>query len=85
MTNAGSYTGVANAKEFEQSHRRVIAQGFDTERWFEEGEAVGTGGILMPEPTRLPPGIIIIASPAACLQNLLRLEADGGSTLRRSK
>jgi hypothetical protein len=56
MTNAGSYTGVANAKEFEQSHWRVIAQGFDTERWFDEGEAVGTGGILMPEPTRLPSG-----------------------------
>jgi hypothetical protein len=46
----------ANAKEFEQPHWKVIARGFETEAWFNDGQAIGTGGILMPEPTRLPPG-----------------------------
>ena len=55
MTNS-AYTGAANAKEFEQPHWRVIAQGFATEIWFNDGQAVGTGGILMPQPTRLPSG-----------------------------
>jgi hypothetical protein len=48
--------GAANAKEFDQPHWRVIAQGFDTERWFNDGQGVGNGGILMPQPTRLPSG-----------------------------
>jgi hypothetical protein len=48
--------GVANSQEFAQPHWRVIAQGFDTETWFADGQGVGTGGILMPQPTRLPSG-----------------------------
>jgi hypothetical protein len=51
-----SYTGAANAEEFAQPHWRVIAQGFDTEKWFTDGQGVGTGGILMPQATRLPTG-----------------------------
>ena len=46
----------ANTKFFEQPHWRVIAAGFDTERWFNDGQAVGTGGIANPQPTRLPTG-----------------------------
>lgn len=45
-----------NAAEFEQPHWRVIAQGLDTERWFADGQGVGTGGILMPKPTSLRAG-----------------------------
>jgi len=56
VTNDPTYTGVANAKEFEQPHWRIIAQGFDTERWFNDGQAVGTGGMALPQPTRLPSG-----------------------------
>ena len=56
MADAPSYSGVANAAEFEQPHWRTIAQGFDTEKWFNDGLAVGTGGIAMPQPTRLPSG-----------------------------
>jgi len=56
MSNRPRYAGPANAEEFEQPHWKVIAQGFDTEKWFEDGQAVGTGGILMPEPTRLQAG-----------------------------
>ena len=51
-----TYAGALNANEFEQPHWRVKAQGFDTDTWFNDGAAVGTGGILMPEPTRLPAG-----------------------------
>jgi hypothetical protein len=51
-----TYTGTANVEQFEQPHWRVIAQGFDTEKWFNDSQAVGTGGILMPQPTRLPTG-----------------------------
>ena len=46
----------ANADVFSQPHWRVIAAGFDTERWFNDGQAVGTGGIVNPQPTRLPAG-----------------------------
>jgi len=45
-----------NADEFEQPHWRVIAQGMDTERWFNDGQGVGNGGIVNPQPTRLPGG-----------------------------
>lgn len=45
-----------NAEAFDQPHWRVIAAGFDTERWFNDGQAVGTGGIVSPRPTRLPTG-----------------------------
>lgn len=48
------YRGAANAVEFDQPHWRVIAQGFRTESWYADGQAVGTGGILAPQPTRLP-------------------------------
>ena len=46
----------ANAKIFEQPHWRVIASGFDTKRWLNDGQAVGTGGIANPQVTKLPPG-----------------------------
>jgi hypothetical protein len=46
----------ANAASFAQPHWRVIAAGFDTERWFNDGQAVGSGGIASPQPTRLPSG-----------------------------
>jgi hypothetical protein len=45
-----------NAACFSQPHWRVIARGFDTERWFEDGQMVGTGGILMPRPVHLRVG-----------------------------
>lgn len=48
--------GPANAEVFDQPHWRVIARGFETERWFNDGQAVGTGGIVNPQPTRLPIG-----------------------------
>jgi hypothetical protein len=41
---------------FSQPHWRVIAQGFETETWFEDGQAVGTGGIMMPKPEDLQIG-----------------------------
>lgn len=46
----------ANAEAFDQPHWRVIAAGFDTERWFADGQAVGTGGIVNPQPTQLRSG-----------------------------
>lgn len=46
----------ANATAFAQPHWRVIASGYDVERWFDDGQAVGTGGILNPQPTRLASG-----------------------------
>ena len=46
----------ANATAFDQPHWRVIARGLDTERWFNDGQGVGTGGIANPQPTRLPAG-----------------------------
>jgi hypothetical protein len=35
---------------FSQAHWEIIARGFDTEKWFNDGQAAGTGGILMPRP-----------------------------------
>jgi hypothetical protein len=46
----------ANAEAFAQPHWRVIARGHDVERWFDDGQAMDTGGILLPQPTRLPAG-----------------------------
>lgn len=46
----------ANAHVFSQPHWRVIAAGFDTERWFHDDQGIGTGGIANPQPTRLPSG-----------------------------
>jgi hypothetical protein len=34
---------------FTQPHWRLIAEGFDTERWFEDGQGVGTGGMFSPQ------------------------------------
>jgi hypothetical protein len=34
----------------------VIASGFQTEAWFSDGQAVGTGGIINPQPTHLHVG-----------------------------
>jgi hypothetical protein len=56
MSDIPRSTGPANSEEFAQPHWRVIAQGFDTETWFNESRAVGTGGILSPQPTRLQAG-----------------------------
>jgi hypothetical protein len=55
-TRHGSHHNYANVAEFEQPHWKVIAAGFDTEKWFSDGLPEGTGGILMPEPTRMPSG-----------------------------
>ena len=33
---------------FDQPHWKVIARGFDTERWFNDRQGIGTGGILSP-------------------------------------
>src|SRR5262245_15932473 len=41
---------------FTQPHWRLIAQGFDTERWFEDGQAVGTGGMFSPQRDHLKTG-----------------------------
>jgi hypothetical protein len=41
---------------FTEAHWRVIASGFQTEDWFNDGQAVGTGGILNPQPTHLRTG-----------------------------
>lgn len=41
---------------FSDPRWRVIAQGFQTEAWLNEGQAVGTGGIRMPQPCRLRTG-----------------------------
>lgn len=46
----------ANAEFFEQPLWRVIAAGFNTERWLNDGQAVGSGGIANPQPTRLLTG-----------------------------
>jgi hypothetical protein len=56
MATATKAGDCANAAEFDQPHWKVIAAGFDTEKWFNYGLAAGTGGILMPQPTRLPSG-----------------------------
>jgi hypothetical protein len=53
---SSSFQGPANAGEFEQPHWKVRARGFDTDAWYGEGQATGTGGIAMPQPTRLPTG-----------------------------
>jgi hypothetical protein len=45
-----------NAACFAEPHWLIIARGFDTEHWFEDSQAVGTGGILMPEPVHLRVG-----------------------------
>jgi hypothetical protein len=46
----------ANGSCFSEPHWRVIAQGFQTEIWFNDGQAMGTGGILNPQPTHLRTG-----------------------------
>jgi hypothetical protein len=45
-----------NAKCFEEPHWLVIARGKEVERWFEDNQVVGTGGILMPQPVHLAIG-----------------------------
>ena len=46
----------ANRHCLMEPHWRVIAQGFQTESWFNDGQAVGTGGIKNPQPISLPTG-----------------------------
>lgn len=46
----------ANENCFTEPHWRVIAQGFQTETWFNDGQAVGTGGIRNPQPISLRTG-----------------------------
>jgi hypothetical protein len=46
-----------NAVCFKQAHWRVIAQGFKVEEWFQDGQAVGTGGIVMPHEEKLRVGL----------------------------
>jgi hypothetical protein len=47
---------VSNEHCFHEAHWRVIASGFQTEAWFNEGQAVGSGGIVNPKPMHLPTG-----------------------------
>lgn len=59
-----------NAHCFDEPHWRVIASGFETETWFNEGQAIGTGGIRNPQPVHLRPRAYYYrfassASPAA--------------------
>jgi hypothetical protein len=49
-------TTALNDSCFSQPHWRVIANGFATESWFNDGQAVGTGGISNPQPMHLPTG-----------------------------
>jgi hypothetical protein len=44
---------VQNDHCFAEPHWRVIASGFQTETWFQDGQAVGSGGIRNPQPTHL--------------------------------
>jgi hypothetical protein len=46
-----------NALCFKQAHWKVIARGLKVEEWFEDGQAVGTGGILMPQEEKLRVGL----------------------------
>jgi len=46
----------ANEHCFSQPHWKVIAGGFDTEKWFGENIGVGTGGIVMPRVVNLRTG-----------------------------
>lgn len=46
----------ANSHCFSEPHWRVIAQGFQTESWFNDGQAVGTGGIRNPQSIHLRTG-----------------------------
>ncbi|MFZ0957536.1 MAG: hypothetical protein WAN60_14405 [Candidatus Sulfotelmatobacter sp.] len=57
MINASLNADCANAIEFKQPHWKVIARGFDTETWFNDGQAKGSGGIIMPAETRMPSGM----------------------------
>jgi hypothetical protein len=45
-----------NAVCFAEPHWEVIARGMDTEKWFNEGQGVGTGGIHTPWRVSLPQG-----------------------------
>jgi hypothetical protein len=45
-----------NGHCFSEPHWRVIAQGFQVETWFNDGQAVGSGGIRNPQPIHLPTG-----------------------------
>ena len=45
-----------NAHCFSEPHWLVIARGKDVEKWFNDDQAVGTGGILSPQPTHLSVG-----------------------------
>lgn len=46
----------ANEHCFCEPHWRVIAEGFQTEAWFHDGQAVGTGGIRRPQVVHMPTG-----------------------------
>jgi hypothetical protein len=46
----------SNEHCFSQPHWQVIARGFNTETWFKENSAAGTGGILLPKEVHLRPG-----------------------------
>jgi len=49
-------SAAANEHCFSQPHWKVIAGGFDTEKWFGENIGVGTGGIVMPQVVNLRTG-----------------------------
>jgi hypothetical protein len=49
-------TNAANASHFEQPQARLIAAGFDVEKWLNDGQGVGTGGIVIPQRIHLAVG-----------------------------
>ena len=69
-------TDFANGNCFSQPHWKEIASGFDTERWFNENQAAGTGGILMPQPCKLRSGSFYYRF--ACSSSSLAAQRGGG-------
>jgi hypothetical protein len=52
---------VLNSICFTQSDWKLIAQGFDTERWFADGQGIGSGGISNPSRINLMQGSSLLS------------------------
>lgn len=71
---------------FLEPHWRVIAQGFQTETWFNDGQAIGTGGIhTIHNQSIFPPATIITDLPQAIHREKRSWGVDGGWTTRTIK
>ena len=75
----------ANEHCFTEPHWRVIAQGFQTETWFNDGQAVGTGGIRNPQPISLRTGNCFTGLRRAVRRERRSWVAGGGSISRTTK